>query len=85
MSDNIKRSIHPGFYLKEYLEELQISQEEFANRLGISEKQFNSILSEKASINEDIANKLSKLLNTSVEMWLNLQNKYDEWSASESR
>ena len=79
MSNNIKKAIHPGFYLKEYIEELQMTQEEFANRLGISGKQISLILSKKASITADIAYKLSKLMDTSIEMWLNLQTKYDAY------
>ena len=54
MSNNIKKAVHPGFYLKEYLLELQMTQEEFANRLGISGKQISLILSENASITADI-------------------------------
>ena len=79
MSNNIKKAVHPGFYLKEYLLELQMTQEEFANRLGISGKQISLILSENASITADIAYKLSKLMGTSIEMWLNLQTKYDAY------
>ena len=37
------------------------------------------ILSENASITPDIAFKISKLIGTSVELWLNLQSNYDAW------
>ena len=79
MNKNITKAFHPGFYLKEYLEELQMTQDEFAKRLGISGKQLSLILNETASITADIAYKLSRLMNTSVEMWLNLQTKYDAY------
>jgi len=75
--NKIRRVFHPGYYIKEYIEDLQLTQDEFAKRLGITGKQISLLLSEKASITVDIANKLSKLLGTSVELWLNLQNKYD--------
>lgn len=77
MSNKINKVFHPSFYLKEYIEELQMTQDEFAKRLGISGKQISLILNESASITVDIAYKLSKLIGTSVELWLNLQNKYD--------
>lgn len=77
MSNNIKKVCHPGFYLKEYLEEIQMTQDEFSKRLGISGKQVSLIISENASITADIAFKLSKLIGTSTEMWLALQAKYD--------
>lgn len=77
MSENVNRAFHPGFYLKEYLDELQLSQDEFAKKLGISNEKLSLILSEKANLTVDIANKLSELTGTSTEMWINLQTKYD--------
>ena len=79
MSENIRRVFHPGFYLREYIEELEITQDEFSKRLGITAKQVSLILSEEANITTDIAYKLSKLLGTSVELWTNLQSKYDTY------
>ncbi len=70
---------HPGYYLKDYLEEIQMTQEEFANRLGITGKQISLILSGSANITPDIALKLSKFMGTSVEVWLNLQTSYDTY------
>ena len=79
MSEIINKVYHPGYYLKEYLEEIQLTQDEFAKRLGISGKQISLILAENASITPDIAYKISKLIGTSVELWLNLQSNYDAW------
>lgn len=79
MSETINKVYHPGYYLKEYIEEIQLTQEEFAKRLGISGKQISLILSENASITPDIAFKISKLIGTSIELWLNLQSNYDAW------
>ena len=56
-----------------------MTQDEFAKRLGISGKQLSLILSENASITVDIAYKLSKLIGTSAQIWLNLQNRYDTY------
>ena len=78
MNDEIIRAFHPGYYLREYIEELQMTQDEFAKRLGISGKQVSLILQEKASITIDVANKLSKLLDSSIELWINLQLNYDQ-------
>jgi addiction module HigA family antidote len=79
MSKNIERAFHPGIYLKDYLDELQMTQDEFAKRLGITGKQLSLILSEEANITADIAYKLSKLIGTSAELWMNLQTKYDTY------
>lgn len=79
MSEKINKVYHPGYYLKEYLEEAQLTQDEFAKRLGISGKQISLILAGNASITPEIAYKISKLIGTSVELWLNLQSNYDVW------
>ena len=44
-----------GMYLKDYLEFNNISQSEFASRLGISQKHINEILNEKTEITLDMA------------------------------
>lgn len=79
MSEKINKVYHPGYYLKEYIEDIQLTQDEFAKRLGISGKQLSLIIAENASITPDIACKISKLIGTSIELWLNLQSNYDAW------
>lgn len=79
MVNKIDKAFHPGLYLRGYLEELQITQDEFAKRLDISGKQLSLILNESASITADIAYKLSKLIGTSMELWLNMQSGYDAY------
>ena len=79
MRNEISKVFHPGYYLKEYIEEMQMTQDEFAKRLGISGKQISLILAENASVTADIAYKLSKLIGTSVDLWLNLQSQYDSY------
>ena len=33
-----KIAFHPGYYIKEYIEEVGLTQEDFANRLGTTPK-----------------------------------------------
>ncbi len=75
--DNIL-AFHPGFYLKELIEDMEITQDEFAKRLDVSSKHLSEILSGKASVHEDVAMKLATVLGTSAGLWLNLQAKYNE-------
>ena len=77
MNNKIRKVTHPGSYINEWIEELEITQEEFALRLGISGKQLSLILNEEANVTTDIAYKLSNLLGTGPEIWLNLQMNYD--------
>lgn len=70
---------HPGIYLKDYINELKITNEEFSNKLDISNADLSLILEGKKSITKDIALKISNLLGTSVDVWVNLQNQYDDY------
>ena len=44
MSEKIKKVFHPGYYIKDYLDEIQMTQDEFAKRLGITGKQAETAL-----------------------------------------
>lgn len=70
-------AFHPGSYVEEIIDDLNISQKEFAERLGVSPKTISKIINAEESISKDTANKLSKLTGVSIETWLNLQNIYD--------
>lgn len=70
---------HPSEFLRDTIDDLKMSQNEFSIRLGITSKQLSLILSSKANITIDIAIKLSKLLGTSSDYWMNLQNAYDAY------
>lgn len=70
-------SFHPGYYISEIIDDLGITQEEFAVRLGTTAKTISKLVNGEANISKDLALKLSNMLNTSPEVWLNLQKKYD--------
>ena len=53
-----KIAFHPGYYIKEYIEELGLTQEDFAIRLGTTPKNISYIIRGEQSISIDIANKL---------------------------
>jgi HTH-type transcriptional regulator / antitoxin HigA len=78
MSENFL--VHTGAIIKEYLEELGMSQKECAMRLGISEKHFSNLLNGKNRLTEDIAIKLEKIFhNVPASYWLNYESKYREF------
>ena len=60
------------------IEEMEISQAEFAARLGTTGKTLSKLLNGKANITSDLAKKLSVMMGTSANLWLNLQNTYDQ-------
>ncbi len=73
-----RKPTHPGEILKnEFLIPLGISQTQLANALGTTFRTINEIINEKRNLSSEMAVKLAKYFGTSVELWLNLQNKYD--------
>ena len=72
-----KIDFHPGYYIKEYIEFMGLTQEDFAKRLGTTPKNISCIIRAEQSISVDIAFKLSRMIGTTVKYWLNLQNEYD--------
>lgn len=71
-------AFHPGYYIDDLIQDLEMTQEEFAKRLNISPKNLSELINGKASISENIAKNLSLMLGTSVDIWLDLQKKYDQ-------
>jgi antitoxin HigA-1 len=78
---NAKRPpTHPGAILREdVLPALNISQTEFADRLGVSRLSVSELLHEKRALSAEMALRLSKLLDTSPESWLAMQAAVDIW------
>lgn len=70
-------AFHPGSYVEEIVEDLNITQAEFAKRLEVSPKTVSKIISGEDSISASTANKLAKLTGISVKTWLKLQMNYD--------
>ena len=70
-------AFHPGQYVEELIEDYNVTQKEFAERLGISEMKLGKLVNGEESISNEIAQKLEKLTNISMKTWLNLQNAYD--------
>ena len=63
----------------EILFKKNISNKEFAEKLGVTEELISKIIDEKENVTEEIAEKLSKHMGTSKQLWLNLQKGYDEF------
>ncbi len=74
---------HPGRILKNHhLEPLSITITDLANVLGVSRKTLSKIVNERGSITPDTALRLSRALDTTPDLWLNLQKNFDLWQAS---
>lgn len=71
-------AFHPGYYIADIIEDMEISQAEFATRMGTTTKTLSKLVNGQANISNDLAKKLSVMLGTSIDVWQNLQNTYDQ-------
>lgn len=75
---------HPGEILREdYLEPLGVSVTRAAKALGVTRKTLSAVLNEKAGVSPAMAHRLAKALDTSPELWINLQAQWELWQARE--
>lgn len=70
-------AFHPGYYIAEIIEDMGISQSEFADIVGITVERLCGLVNGKVNISKGIAEKLSVMLGTSVDVWLELQNAFE--------
>jgi antitoxin HigA-1 len=83
MRERTRPPTHPGGILKRhYLEPLSIGITQAADALGVSRKTLSKIVNEHGAITPDMALRLAQALQTTPELWLNLQRTYDLWHAA---
>jgi len=81
----MRKPTHPGALLREdVLPALNISQTGLAKRLGVSRLTVSELLHEKRALSPDMAMRLARLLNTTPESWLNMQQALDLWELEQS-
>ncbi len=74
----LRKPTLPGeVLLEEFLLPLELSQATLAKHMEVDYKVINRIVNGRSSVTPDIAFRLSKVLRTSPEFWLNLQQKLD--------
>ena len=71
-------AFHPGYYMKDYIEEQGITQEEFAKRLQTTPKYVSDLVNGRINLTDEMALKMSSVFGTSETMWLNLNKNYIE-------
>ncbi len=64
----------PGDIIQESLDELNVSLREFARAMEIAPSTASRLLTGKAALTPEMAIKLSVVIGSSPQMWLNLQN-----------
>lgn len=77
---------HPGLIVKRMLiVGAGLSVTKAAEALGIGRVTLSKLINKKSGISPEMAVRLSLALNTSSEMWINMQSMYDLWSAEKMR
>lgn len=69
--------IHPGEFLREALEDLGISQAQFARAIGVSPMRISHIIVGSRPVTAELALLFGRALRQSPQYWLNLQAGYD--------
>lgn len=78
------KPLHPGEIVKDALiDGAELSVTEAASRLGVSRTALSRLLNCHTGISPEMALRLSKLLGTSIESWINVQSQYDVWKISQ--
>lgn len=69
--------IHPGEFLAETLQELGISQAQFARATGVSPMRVSHVINGTRPVTAELALLFGRALGQSPQYWLNLQMTYD--------
>jgi addiction module HigA family antidote len=77
MIENGLPPIHPGEFLREILEGLDISQAAFARTIGVSPMRVSHIVNSTRPVTAELALLFSRAFSQSPQYWLNLQMTYD--------
>ena len=77
MTKNGLPPIHPGEYLRETLEELNLTQAAFAAAIGVSPMRISHVLKGARPVTAELALLVGRALGQSPQYWLNLQTAYD--------
>jgi addiction module HigA family antidote len=74
----------PSVFVREdILEAFKLTQDELAQRLGVSRLTVNQLVNNRRAITAEMALRLSRLTGTTAEFWMNLQQKVDLWEANQ--
>lgn len=70
-------AIHPGEYLAEILDDLGMSQAEFARRIGVSAMRISHVVRGSRPVTAELALLFGRALGQSPQYWMNLQTTFD--------
>lgn len=76
---------HPGEVLKEiYIGGHELTIDKAASAIGVTRTTISKLVNKRQRITPEMALRLGKAFDTEPEMWMNLQQDYDLWEASQN-
>ena len=69
--------IHPGEHVKEFMEEFDLTMNQLAKALHVPPNRITAIVKGTRGITAETAMRLARYFGTSVQMWMNLQARYE--------
>ena len=76
----IKKPLHPGMLVKDALiDNTGLTVSQAAEYLDVTRTTLSRLLNCHSGISPEMAVRLAKFFQTSVESWINLQAQYDAW------
>ena len=79
-----RKPTHLGaVFLEDLMKPLNLSVTDTACMLGVTRKTLSEFINGKSSLSPEMALRISKATNTSVESWMNMQQKLTIWKTRE--
>lgn len=86
MKPHKRKPTHPGSILDEhYIKPLGLNLQKLADHLGIARNTLFKIRTGKAPVSPSLALSLAEAFDTTPQLWLNLQQRYDLWIEENNR
>lgn len=76
-SKDKKMIFHPGYLIKNIMDEEERDIKDMEQLLGLTEKEIISLLNAEISITDDMIDRIVENYGTSKELWKNFQDEYD--------
>ena len=70
-------AVHPGMYLRELLDEMNITAYRLAKHIGVSPMRLSHVLRGQRPLSADLALRLERAFGQTAQYWVNLQARYD--------
>lgn len=84
MTKNGLPAIHPGEFLAEMLDDLAISQADFARAIGVSPMRISHVVKGSRPVTAELALLFGRAFDQSPQYWMNLQASFDLKTAEAS-